>query len=64
MKAGSENIDDIEGVVYARDLLPYLGLTQAVTSTRVADIMTPAQYVPETLSVLSLLRDKHVEPWM
>lgn len=55
-----ENIDDIEGVVYARDLLPYLGLTQAVTSTRVADIMTPAQYVPETLSVLSLLRDMRI----
>src|SRR5690554_1275522 len=55
-----ESIDDIKGVVYARDLLPYLGLAEAVSSTRVADIMTPAQYVPETLSILSLLRDMRI----
>lgn len=52
-----DNIDDIKGVVYARDLLQFLGLSDAITTTRVADIATPAQYVPETLSVLSLLRD-------
>lgn len=53
----AENIDDIKGVVYARDLLQFLGTGDAITSTRVADIATPAQYVPETLSVMSLLRD-------
>lgn len=52
-----ENIDDIKGVVYARDLLQFLGRADAVNTTRVADIATPAQYVPETLSILSLLRD-------
>lgn len=52
-----ENIDDIKGVVYARDLLQFLGRDDAVATTRVADIATPAQYVPETLSVLNLLRD-------
>jgi CBS domain containing-hemolysin-like protein len=55
-----ESIDDIKGVVYARDLLPYLGLAEAVSSTRVADIATPTQYVPETLSILSLLRDMRI----
>ena len=53
--AGS--IDDVRGVVYARDLLPYLGHPEALESTRVVDVMGPPQYVPETLSVLTLLRD-------
>src|SRR5690554_6368357 len=52
-----EITDDIKGVAYARDLLPYLGLVEAVISTRVADIMSPVLYVPEPLSILSLLRD-------
>ncbi len=55
-----ESIDEIKGVVYARDLLPFLGLSEAVGTTKVADIMTPAQYVPETLSILSLLRDMRI----
>ncbi len=52
-----ENIDDIKGVVYARDLLPYLGEAQAINGTTAEDIMRSAQFVPETLSILSLLRD-------
>lgn len=52
-----ENIDDIKGVVYARDLLPYLGEATAINGTTAADIMRSAQFVPETLSILSLLRD-------
>ncbi len=52
-----ESIDDIIGMVYARDLLPYLGRADAIGSTSVADIARVAQYVPETLSVLNLLRD-------
>lgn len=52
-----ENIDDITGMVYARDLLPYLGQADAIRNTRVADIARVAQYVPETVSVLNLLRD-------
>lgn len=53
--AGS--IDDVRGIVYARDLLPYLGRPEALAATRVGDLMAPPQYVPETLSVLNLLRD-------
>ena len=52
-----ETIDDIRGVAYARDLLPYLGKPEALAETRVSDLMIQPQYVPETLSVLDLLRD-------
>ena len=52
-----ETIDDIRGVVYARDLLPYLGRPEALSETRVGDLMIQPQYVPETLSVMNLLRD-------
>ncbi len=53
--AGS--IDDVRGIAYARDLLPYLGKPEALGTTRVGHLMGPPQYVPETLSVLNLLRD-------
>ncbi len=52
-----EGVDDIKGVIYARDLLPYLGQLEALATTKVSDLMTAVQYVPETLSVLSLLRE-------
>ncbi|HKI58716.1 MAG TPA: hemolysin family protein [Trueperaceae bacterium] len=55
-----ESIDNIRGFVYARDLLPYLGRPDALETTRVADLMTPPQYVPETLSILNLLRDMRI----
>lgn len=53
--AGS--IDDVRGIAYARDLLPYLGHPEALATTRVGDLMGAPQYVPETLSVLNLMRD-------
>ena len=53
--AGS--IDDVRGIAYARDLLRYLGRPDALGDVRVGDLMGPPQYVPETLSVLNLLRD-------
>ncbi len=56
----AETIDNVRGVVYARDLLPYLGRPEALESTRVADLMTSVQYVPETLSILNLLRDMRI----
>ena len=56
----ADGIDNVRGIVYARDLLPYLGKPDALRNTRVADLMTPPQYVPETLSVLSLLRDMRI----
>lgn len=53
----SGSIDDVRGIVYARDLLRYLGEAAALDTTRVGDLMQPAQYVPETTSVLDLMRD-------
>ncbi|MCO5172740.1 MAG: hemolysin family protein [Trueperaceae bacterium] len=55
-----EGVDDIKGMVYARDLLPYLGRPEALDGTKVVDLMTAVQYVPETLSVMSLLREMRV----
>jgi CBS domain containing-hemolysin-like protein len=55
-----ESIDDVRGIVYARDLLRYLGETEALDATRIGDLMQPAQYVPETSSVLDLMRDMRV----
>jgi len=52
-----ESIDDVRGVAYARDLLKYLGSPDDLATTRVADLMHPPQYVPETTSVLDLMRD-------
>lgn len=52
-----ESIDDVRGIAYARDLLPFLGQREALEATRVADLMQPAQYVPETLSILTMMRD-------
>jgi putative hemolysin len=51
------SIDDVSGIVYARDLLRFLGENDRLESTRVHDLVQPAQYVPETSSVLDLMRD-------
>jgi putative hemolysin len=56
----TDTMDDIRGVVYARDLLPFLGRAEALTETTVADMMQPPQYVPETLSILNLMRDMRI----
>jgi putative hemolysin len=53
----AETMDDMRGVVYARDLLPFLGRAELLDQTSVADLMQPPQYVPETLSILNLMRD-------
>jgi CBS domain containing-hemolysin-like protein len=60
LPAFRDTIDDVRGIVYARDLLPYLGRPEALQDTHVADLMTPPQYVPETLSILNLLRDMRI----
>jgi CBS domain containing-hemolysin-like protein len=57
LPVNGEGVDDIKGMVYARDLLPFLGRPEALAETRVADLMTAVQYVPETLSVMSLMRE-------
>lgn len=56
----SDTVDNIRGIVYARDLLPFLGRPEALGTTTVSDLMTAPHYVPETLSILSLLRDMRI----
>jgi putative hemolysin len=56
----TDTMDDIRGIVYARDLLPFLGRSEALVDTTVADLMQPPQYVPETLSILNLMRDMRI----
>ena len=53
----AETVDNVRGQVYARDLLAYLGRPEALATTKAADIMNAPQYVPETLSILNLLKD-------
>lgn len=52
-----ESIDDVRGIVYARDLLDYVGSDVDLERVRVGELMRPPQYVPETTSVLDLMRD-------
>ncbi len=56
----AETIDDIRGVIYSRDLLTFLDRPQVLIDTRVVDVMTSCAFVPETLSVLNMLRDMRV----
>ncbi|MBS3933408.1 MAG: HlyC/CorC family transporter [Truepera sp.] len=55
-----ETIDNVRGIVYARDLLDYLAKPELLTTTQVAELMTAPQYVPETLSILNLLKDMRI----
>ena len=52
-----EKVDNIKGIVYTRDLLDYLHHPDDLASTKVSELMTQPQYVPETVSILSLLKD-------
>lgn len=52
-----DTVDNIRGIAYARTLLEYLRRPQALGEVTVGEVMQPAQYVPETLDVLTLLRD-------
>src|SRR5690606_41087177 len=48
----ADSIDNVIGMVYARDLLKYQA-SGATEATSVADLMMAVQFVPETLSVLN-----------
>ena len=50
-----ETLDDIRGVLYAKDLLPRIGPDGG--PVRPADIVRPALFVPETKPVEELLRE-------
>jgi len=56
----AESIDNVVGMVYARDLLKYFDQKPSSRDATVAELLTTVQYVPETLSVLNLLRDMRV----
>lgn len=47
-----DGIDDIMGILYAKDLLGYLG-----RDVRAKDLARPPYFVPETMSLSSLLRE-------
>ena len=55
-----DSIDDVRGIAYARDLLPFLGSEVDLDRAQVVELMRPPQYVPETTSVLDLMRDMRV----
>jgi putative hemolysin len=50
-------VDNVRGIVYARDLLNLLNKPEKIATTKAKNIMSAPQYVPETMSVLNLLRD-------
>lgn len=55
-----ETVDRIEGILYTKDLLPYLGETEAFQWQK---LLRPGFFVPETKRLDSLLKDfqsKHV----
>ncbi len=50
-----QTVDDIVGVIYARDILAYLD--ERAPDTVVQDLMRPVHYVPETKKIDELLAD-------
>ncbi len=50
-----KTVDDIKGIVYAKDLLPYFWRGQ--TKVPISRFIRPAYYVPETKKVNDLLRE-------
>jgi len=53
-----ESLDNIVGILYAKDLLPYLKRTEADAPTiDIRALARPATYVPETKAVDELLRE-------
>ena len=53
-----DSVDNIEGVLYVRDLLQAWALAQE--DTTVADLLRPAYFVPETKSAADLLKNMQV----
>lgn len=50
-----ENLDDIKGVLYAKDLM--IALAQGQATTTVGELVRPALFVPETKSAADLFRE-------
>ena len=52
-----ENVDDIEGVVYLKDLVAATYEDPAKNSTLVKEVMRPAEFVPDSMPLDDLLGD-------
>ncbi|GAA1481059.1 hemolysin family protein [Gordonia sinesedis] len=52
-----ENPDDVLGVVYLKDLVAHAGSGGNAVSTPVADIMRPAEFIPDSKSLDKVLAD-------
>jgi CBS domain containing-hemolysin-like protein len=52
-----ENLDDVVGVVYLKDLVRRAQDAERARTTQVAEVMRPASYVPESKPVDELLRE-------
>lgn len=55
-----DNMDDVLGVVYLKDLVRRTQFRNADPDVRVADVMRPATYVPESKPVDDLLREMQI----
>jgi putative hemolysin len=55
-----ENLDNILGILYAKDLLPYLKRNGALPKMDIRSLARPAVYVPETKAVDELLHEMQV----
>ncbi|MTI65999.1 MAG: HlyC/CorC family transporter [Firmicutes bacterium] len=54
----SDTIDDIVGILYAKDILPFVNADNSVIKGKtISSLMRPAYYVPETKKVNKLLRE-------
>lgn len=51
-----ENIDNVVGILYSKDLLSLL-LKKDVAKPKVSDLIRPALFVPETMKIGSLLKE-------
>jgi CBS domain containing-hemolysin-like protein len=52
-----ENVDDIVGVVYLKDLVQHVSSDDRGRNTKVAQVMRPAVFVPDSKPLDSLLRE-------
>lgn len=56
LPAYRDQIDNIEGIIYVRDLLPLLGVENREAET-IAPLLRPTYFVPETKPVADLLKE-------
>lgn len=53
----NESLDNILGIIYAKDLLPYISKVRAKKNFRLKDICREAMFIPETKLISDLLHD-------